>query len=172
VVELWRLRRRQDAEEAAPGAAHEVDLVVAEAVAEAVRDLDRIGHDLLHRHRRRRDVIPVREPRPALVPPDDRDVVLQSRRGAFSQEILGHARSPCRNSSTGLVASRLTMNIPCRTPWTSMKTFSDRLPATGRRVPSTTGAGAPLLHSASARYLQSAAGFHWVQDAARFLGGL
>jgi hypothetical protein len=92
VVQLWRARRGQDAEEAAAGVPHEVDLVVPESVAKVMGDRERIGHDLVHRHRLRVDVGAVREPRAALVPPDHGEVVLQAGRVAFGEEELGQAR--------------------------------------------------------------------------------
>ena len=120
--------------ECAPRMRHQPDLLFAEAIPQVVSHRQRVGYELLQRHRFWRDTGTVGETSAALFPPDHREVSFQARRYR-RKKVFG--RPPCRNSSTGCAGSVLWMNIPCRAPLISAKTFSEPRPRSGR--PSSSG---------------------------------
>jgi hypothetical protein len=87
--------------------------------------------------------------RPALLPPDHREVPFQPRGMRAFRKNSGMPGPPCRNRRTGFEGSVLWMIMPCRTPLISTNTRSERLPGIGRPASSRSGGGRPGLSMTS-----------------------
>jgi hypothetical protein len=70
---------------------HQVDLLLAEAVPQVVSHRQRVGYELLLRHRFGRDTGTVGEPSAALFPPDHSEVICHTRGIPLRQKVIRQA---------------------------------------------------------------------------------
>src|SRR5829696_5417598 len=100
MVQLRRTRSRLYANEGSPRMSHKVDLLFSEAVAQVIRQLQRVGYELLQCQGLWRNVGSVGESRITLFPPADGEIVFKTCRVSLSKEVI--RRAPMKVKQQGI----------------------------------------------------------------------